>query len=322
MPDKKILRGIKPFNKFFFRSCYYHQLISAYARYGTDERLILMNYFPLYDKENWQVYNGLSIFTDKELEELSGIRLIKKKDVADIVKELIASIDCGAPVILSVDCYYLPYRDDMYKKRHTAHFLLVYGYDKARKKFIVNEHNFVNSILYKEREVDFGVVKTAFANYTKRLDKGQGMGFIKIKKVAGKKYEFSPEYYLSAYIKNKAAIRENLNNLISYCDEVVALLLNQDELLGAIEKTYIDFAFILHKKRMQWDQFSAIFNDDEIDELNSRCVESLLFIYSILAKIKFANFYNSKSIEKIAARLKEVKTIEQKIYEILDGKTA
>ena len=43
--QKNKLEGMKPFNEFFFRSCYYHQLISALSCFGIEKDNILLNTF-------------------------------------------------------------------------------------------------------------------------------------------------------------------------------------------------------------------------------------------------------------------------------------
>ena len=36
------LENVEPFNGYLFRSCYYHQLIAAYAHFGIDKNFIMM----------------------------------------------------------------------------------------------------------------------------------------------------------------------------------------------------------------------------------------------------------------------------------------
>jgi len=311
--QSKKLKGIKPFNKFLFRSCYYHQLIAAFARYGVDERLILMNYFPLYDKENMQTYSGLSIFTDEEIEKLSGMRLVKKKNVTNVVNEIITSIDRGMPVMILIDTYYVPYREDTYKKQHLPHFVLIYGYDRPKKIFIINEHMFVNSYFYAENEIGFGVIRRAHENYKKRLDKGQDYGFIKIRRKEKRQFSFELSHYIKAYRDNCERISESISNLLEYCERVKALLLDKSKLDDEIAKLYTDFAYIRLKKNIQRYQAELLFNDAGLNEINSRCADNMGFIYGLLVKIKLADAYSPKSVEKLTARLDEVIAAERKI---------
>ena len=38
------LEGISPFNRFFFRSCYFHQLLACYMYFGVMPEMVIGNY--------------------------------------------------------------------------------------------------------------------------------------------------------------------------------------------------------------------------------------------------------------------------------------
>ena len=42
---KNKIEGVKPFNDFFFKSCYHQQLIAGIASFGIDRDAILLNSF-------------------------------------------------------------------------------------------------------------------------------------------------------------------------------------------------------------------------------------------------------------------------------------
>ena len=317
----KKLEGIKPFNKFSFRTCYYSQLIAGYAHYGLDERLIIMNYIPLYDKSDFPNYlTGLTIFTEKELEELSGIRLIKKKSVNDIVGVLIRAIDGGSPVIVAVDCYYLPYRADTYKKLHSSHFLLIYGYDKTKAAFIINDHNYINSIYYSEGEISFEDLKTACKEYIVGQKMDRGASFIKIKRTVKKEYVFSPEQYARAYMKNFVKAEESINNLLCYCEHIISLLSDKGKLDSEINEVVFNLIYIRMKKQIHKYQMAELFNDERINDMNYRSMDNFVFIYGLLLKIQMTNVFNEKIVEKLNARLRETIEIERNLNDIWRGK--
>jgi hypothetical protein len=273
-----------------------------------------MNYMPLYEEGNFRNYRGLDIFTEKEIEVISGIRLIRKRKVADAVACIIKEIDRGAPVMVPVDCFYLTYREDTYKKKHLMHFLLAYGYDKKEKQFTINEHCYLNSSLYRERDMDFVDLKAAYDNFLKRLDKTDGVGIIKFQKTGKEKHGFSSVHYMRAYKDNKERIKESIGALIKYCDYIIGLLADKRMLDLEITKIIEDFGYIRFKKQIQKYQMAALFGDEKIDGLNYRSMDDLVFVCGVLAKIRLAGAYNEKSVEKLTARLREIKQIETKIH--------
>lgn len=318
MQKIKKLKNIKPFNKFLFKSCYYHQLIAAFSKYGVDEKMILMNHFPIYNTKSFQDPD-ITIYDNKEIEEKTGLRIIRKKSSKNIINEIIKTIDRGIPIIIAVDCCYLPYREDTYKKQHISHFILIYGYNKTTKTFTINEHMYLNSIKYIEREVEFKVIKQAFNNYLKRLFKKEGAGITKIKRVSKSKADISISYYRKAIIKNKDKIKSSQENLINYCKNIALTIDNKENFLKNIKQYISDIIIIRHKKQIQKFQMSITFNNDEINNNNDRALENLIFLFGIIIKIDIANFYNEKSIEKVKNRLYELIELEKRLYNFLFG---
>ena len=99
MKSNKI-EGIKPFNKFFFRSCYYHQLIAGLASFGISYEDILMGSF-VFSEKNFKTNKCYA--TEYELEKNLGYKNIR----CNMTKNrLIQCIDKKRPVIVGVDCFY------------------------------------------------------------------------------------------------------------------------------------------------------------------------------------------------------------------------
>jgi hypothetical protein len=324
MPDKKVLKGIKPFNKFEFRSCYYHQLIAAFARYGVDEKIWLINYLPVYelDKETAKLsMREKEILTDTEFEELSGIRLVKKKGSTNIVSEVISAIDRGMPVIVGIDCFYLDYREDTYKKYHHNHFVLVYGYDKSKKVFTVNDHLYLNSMTYVEREAGFGVIEKCFEEYRKNMEKPDGFGLIKIKKTA------APRVIDSGLYRNRLRgfhqdIEAGLIRLREFGDLFFAVIADEKMLKDYVKTFYEFFGFIRWKKEIQRYQLLFLFENEEINALIDKIIQSSIFLYGLLVKMHMAGAYPEKSMEKIADKMRCFLDAERKLHEFLGSGAA
>ena len=50
---KNKIDGVKPFNEFLYKSCYYHQLMAALESFGIEAKEVLLNGFVLI-KENFE----------------------------------------------------------------------------------------------------------------------------------------------------------------------------------------------------------------------------------------------------------------------------
>ncbi len=117
--SKRVLPGLKPFNELNLKSCYYNQVVAGYSLFGIDPKIIAGNYLPLYkfdEKEKVLDVEHEEIFTQKELYDLTGVEKEFFKPVKNLKEFVITQIDNGCPVIIPVDCFYLTYREDLYKK--------------------------------------------------------------------------------------------------------------------------------------------------------------------------------------------------------------
>jgi len=315
----KKLKGIKPFNKFGFRSCYYHQLITAFSKFGVDDKIWLMNYLQIYkfDAEKPKIFvEELEILSEKEIENIAGLKLIKKKRSENIIDEIINSIDKGMPAIVAVDGYYLDYREDIYKKRHVGHFLLFYGYDKTTKKFIINEHMYLNSQTYVESKVDFKVIDKSFKNYLKRLTKPDSYGIIKIKRKC-KPSAIDINKYKKTVSKNKTLISESLTSIKQFCDYLLNVSKDEVVLRKYIDAILEPLGILRCKKVINKHQLMFVYENDDINDTADKIVEAQIYIYGILARIKLANAYSEIIIENLRRKLEKYIMLEEKVHNFL-----
>ena len=308
---KHILKNIIPFNKFFFKSCYYHQLIAAYAHYDVEEDYITGNYLDLYDyneDKELPINKVVQIKDDKEMEFISGIRLIKKKDSKDFFKEIINTINKNIPIMVSVDCFYLDYREDMYNKNHISHFILIYGYDLSKQQFLINEHYYFNSYIYSPRWIDFSMLKTAWENYVGQLATISGYSLIKIKKI--KEKEILTKSRLDT-IKESQNIINSYDSIIKIENLFSRLFQNKTLLENKLEGILNFIGIIRPKKVLQKNYFFE--RNLQLSEIADRILENYIFIYGILVRFKHSKIMNEQSLEKCSKRISEISELEKNL---------
>ena len=54
------IEGVQPFNKFSFRSCYYHQLIAALSCFGISFESVLLSSFVFAGKDLARIFQTLN----------------------------------------------------------------------------------------------------------------------------------------------------------------------------------------------------------------------------------------------------------------------
>ena len=160
---KNKIEGVKTFNKFWLKSCYYHQLIAGLSALGVDRELFLLNAM-VFAKEGFSADEG-GILGAREFERTAGYRC-KSRNISK--RALKRRIDKGMPVIVGVDCFYLESRPEMFGIRHELHFLLCYGYDLKTREANVVDHAYRGSYEFREKVISLDNLLYANGMYRKR----------------------------------------------------------------------------------------------------------------------------------------------------------
>lgn len=318
---KKVLEGIKPFNEMSLKSCYYNQMVAAYSYFGVDPKIIASNYLPLYefnDETKVLSIKHMDLFSEQDLIFLTGVKREYVDEVEDLTQFVIQNINANKPVIIPVDCYYLKYRNDMYKKYHATHFILIYGYDTNRNKFYINEHEFLNSIDYEKKEVSCLMIKKAFENFCTRLKKGESDNVVVLSKAGSAVLDFK-SFFKKAIDKRKKQLEISLSNFIK-CVDFILSCLNDFEKYKNYETQILEFlGAIRHPKTVQKNIYEFICENQEINQKLDRIVENYVFTYGMVAKMRYLKKYNQNSIEKLILRFNELKRLESRLFNLLTG---
>lgn len=176
MKNKSVkLEGVKTFNKFWFGSCYYHQLYSAVSciRGDVNEVLLLNLSAP---QGNFDIKK---VDSEVNVSKLVDFRL-KHCNVTG--KKLMKLIAKGIPVIVGVDCYEMKERTDYYHKNHCRHFVMVYGFNIEKKIFNIIDHNYFNDYTFREKEMSFDELFFANRSYRKYFCKERTTSCIQVTK--------------------------------------------------------------------------------------------------------------------------------------------
>ncbi|HJF40796.1 MAG TPA: BtrH N-terminal domain-containing protein [[Clostridium] spiroforme] len=159
------LKDFEAFNRFFFRSCYFHQMLACYKYFGVKPEYVIANYLNLYVRDegsNELTTKEQQIFSQQEFEAYTGIRQLKYIPKQNICQELIKRLQIGSPSIIIIDYYYLPFRKELYKKVHIDHYISICGVDFRRRQFQILELNSDDDMRYGKHFVSFEVLRIAF----------------------------------------------------------------------------------------------------------------------------------------------------------------
>lgn len=175
MPDKKVLRNIEPFNDIFYQYCFYNSFFPVVHHFDKSILPILINDVIVYNHEkeqDWLCSNVQYIPLKTEAELLEGLGISSNAKVIreNLIDEVITSINNNRPVIIWVDCFYIPDRADTYLKKHNQHTLLVYGFNEFNHSLCIVEHDHSENLTYKKRLISFSDVLSAYNGYLSNVN--------------------------------------------------------------------------------------------------------------------------------------------------------
>lgn len=304
---KNKINGVRPFNDFFFKSCYYHQLIAGISCFGVDRDAILLNAFTSI-QNNFNV--GKEGFLNEEkLEKLLGY----KREHCNVNRaKLIRCIDKGYPVIMGVDCYYLESRPDTYQKQHVPHFILAYGYDLENGEANVVDHQYRNSYEYQEKSISLENLILSNQIFTRGiLNRKKSSYVLKRKKNIGTFdiWEYIDEEKINDNRENSLKNLNELRRIMTYdlnvAQENIEKITNY---LGDLKTFYYTLAktkFFLANQQKQESVMSL--------------VSAYSNILSLFWKVKAQNKYEyiTKHLENVLRKLDEIEVLEKIVYDFL-----
>lgn len=135
-------KNIQPFNKVFFYNCTHSCLFSILNANNGDYREFMVNSIPYLsvrcnEKESWFLVRLKFMKDHEEIIKKQGFSIEKLDYHESMCDFLHTKLLDNCSAIVSVDCYELDYRKDLYKIECWPHSILVYDYDEEKHVFKV-----------------------------------------------------------------------------------------------------------------------------------------------------------------------------------------
>ena len=166
---KRQEKEFKPFNSFWFIDCFYTSLVSIIKYYDKPISPFIESFNIVDIKKNGEykhVYN-LSESIESVLWKL-GIKYNTGILDCEVEQQILDLIELKRPVIMHVDCFYLPYCNKYYTKEHCDHVLTIIDYDSEKKSFCVVDQKNLDSVSFSLLTIDesllYSSVKSAMMN--------------------------------------------------------------------------------------------------------------------------------------------------------------
>lgn len=227
---------IVPFNDVFFRSCYQTAMIVVLKSFNRDIRPLYysdIHHFEHNLDQNNLYLELLNVIPYHHLyHTYLGIYEKPTLRSADIVKDVIKSIDNGCPVSAFIDRYYQSSAPMYYLKKHSNHTLLLFGYNCEERFFdIVDDYYLSDDSMYTYGKISFEDLEKAYEGFDEN--------YPEFKEVPSY-YQYSrdesdydctlevvqqlQENYFSALYENKENMYQALEKLQIFRDDLLSVM--------------------------------------------------------------------------------------------------
>lgn len=306
MTQNKLI-GVTPFNKFMFRTCYYHHLLACYDYYGADQDLLLSNFIALYAPgAKGGFFKSYCVYDRRQLACLSGVKDVKLDEPASVTDTLIQYLDAGIPVILSMDNYYLPHRKDYYKKQHILHYILVYGYDREEEKFICLEHMFKNSYRYNEERISFAAAERAHKG-SLAIKGAHGRTFVAVMPKKKKAVELSGS--------KKESLKRRIEESRRFKNDMLDNMLKQLR-EGMYERLMeLSAPIMYYRNAFCARAYSAGIEQRKEKELLEKAIDDMTYISGTIIKAYGMKGISEDELVKFKKRVESIKETEEMLHD-------
>lgn len=222
---------IKPFNRFWFVDCYFTSILAFFEK-EKREIAPFIRAFKIKGVELNNTYQFLyenkkplkEIFSDFAMEFDAGIL------ENDFSEKVLPFVSNNKPVMLHVDCFYLPYCKEKYKKEHFEHVIALVNFDEQNKVFDVIDQENLQSVSFCYHKLN--LLDAEIAAYAEIINREtfDNVDFVSIYPSLEKKYETKKiekldktqfDFVIKStieYLNNKEIdILIVLQRLINYC---------------------------------------------------------------------------------------------------------
>ena len=318
MTDKSFM-NIEPYNQLHFTNCFLHSfypIVNYYER-SVLSYILSQHYIYSINEHGLLIKKRIVIKEKSEIMKNQGLNESGKYKVEDILDTVQNSLSNGKPVITAIDCFYENIRPDAYNKIHLPHFLLICGYDNSKKEFNILEHEYMDSLQYIKRSIEYDILSAAYFG-SLSLFKNSYTYFeysLEERTQYDKKREDDESYAL--YIDTLKSCQSDNGSLNSILDFSYNLI-HRIDIVQNMDDIIYNFNKIIEATKSERDFFHIYYNmHNDLIESYDTLINEQSIVRGLLNKAKLTGNYDSKRMQNLTDRLKKLYEIELENKNIL-----
>ncbi|MEK4007732.1 hypothetical protein [Paenibacillus sp. FSL H3-0333] len=318
------ISGIKPFNEFYFLNCFYSALFPVMIARGSNVINLLVNSPLIYSWEGCTEHRFLSADCC-HVQELEAVLLNEGIDVEAygitnrFTYDLTKALCRGRAVIVNVDCFYEPIRQDCYQTMHWHHSLLAYGLNSETGMVQILEQSRSDVLDYRETSIALEDLSCMYEGYLQHLHKPDKLSFHSFGATASsrplKDIAAARVQYVRSLQVARPEISEGLSGLRGFIDSYTANCRDEKRLYDTSGIMLPGLNDIIEAKRAQSYLHGVLFEpEDSVQRLQQDILDLWKTIRAIIARYQFSGRYRQASILGAVSSLERVYELELVYY--------
>lgn len=318
--QKVYMDGVQAYNEVFYKSCFYNALFAGIKYLGINPYDVMVQAVPSYsvnEKTELVEVNYMEAKTWTTIMEENKINIITLNQCDEIINVMKKSLREKSLLIIQIDGYYSPIREDLYGKLHWAHNILVYGFDDSTGIFHILEQSERSLLDYSEKEITYYDLENAFKKGLERFGVNPTEPPVVImegnKRIAqGESDEALQKREI--WIKNIADAYQILQEKIVLLEDSFERYLEQSMtwekelplLLDNINK-------IIESKKVFNKLILAFIQDEQIIKLSSDLLDEWIIVRSKLARLSFSKKRLQDTMISCKGNVDQIANIEKNL---------
>ncbi|WP_339801530.1 BtrH N-terminal domain-containing protein [Paenibacillus sp. FSL R5-0744] len=320
-----ILNRILPFNNLFFRNCFYNALFPAILYHNKSITPFFLSDIFIYEyDETLGLISSqtLSVHSDEYILKKIGVLMNTQFPNSDVINIIKGELNNGIPVILGIDCYYSPIRNDTYLQKHLAHYILIFGYDAQDDSFLILEHQNRDTLTYSPQKIAASDVLKCYESF---LSISEGMDTSALFSVcANNEYRVGEATVLEEFfecflenIKKHSSRRTTLMStaITKFKGDILEALKNETSMTQFLaskgDKLLVNLNELIDNIHLEHYRLEHIYSDDKQTlELHSSILSNWMKVRAIFLKYQLTGRFNPKSFNQITPCLEQLLILE------------
>lgn len=309
--------GIQPFNDLFYRSCFFNCYFSVVRSFQQEIYPYLLNDIYSYqlDEDGYPMIDRTEVYDPEYVMNQQGISADKQSVSSSLIDDVKRDVLKNKPVIIWLDTYAQPYRQE-YMSKHSRNSILIYGFHDVDQTVLAIENRYPDNLSYEARNISYHHLAKAYQGFHSYFQPPAAFH-------SYASFSYDPDRDRSGQSIFKDAAAFFVHNITEHVDRMLSGLASfswfteQFHSIRDSEKLLHSFNGILNVKKTEQYRFAFLPAFEQLAAVTSDIIDELEAARHLAAKLYFSGGSSSGYEDRIKDSLKKVLELEAAYIECL-----